>query len=444
MDQLVYWIWLSLACTPGTVTFANLISKFSDAEEIYNAPDRKIRTAIDPKISDCSALYNKDLERAEKIYDFCTSKNVGITTYNDPDYPKLLKRIADPPVLLYYRGKMQDWENGFRCAMVGTRKLSSYGRKVAFSLGYDFACVGGTVVSGMAKGIDSVALAAALAAGGKTIAVLGSGIDVCYPKEHLTLAREIVKEGCIFTEFPPGTPPDRWNFPRRNRIISGLCEATVVIEAGEGSGASITGRLAMEQKRQVFAVPALADKGETVGTNFLIKSGARVCTGIFDLIEDFVFPHPIPPTVLDVRNIEEKPRVTIMETLSKYKVVANTNDDDIYVPSGSRKKAPEVTPIIKTPKEMKAIRELENRTEPPTPRPLPKEKKKHPEVPLGLPELVLYQRIPEYGDIAIEDLVDDEFDLGDIMNLLLRLELGRFVVLLPGDRVIRRINYKPN
>ena len=164
MNNLVYWIWLSLACTPDSTTFSKLISKYSDAKAVFEATDREIRSCVGAKVSDCSALVNKDLTRATEIYEFCTKKGVGIITYADEKFPEALRSIPTPPVLLYYRGELPDFNKGFRCAIVGTRTLSEYGRLNAFKLGYDLGCAGATVVSGMAIGIDAVAMAGAISA----------------------------------------------------------------------------------------------------------------------------------------------------------------------------------------------------------------------------------------------------------------------------------------
>jgi DNA processing protein len=270
MDNLVYWIWLSLACTPDSTTFSKLIAKYDDAKDIYNATDREIRSIVGAKVSDCSALADKSLDKANEIYKFCTEKSVGILTYQNENFPVALRNIPTPPVLLYYRGKLPDFNTGFRCAIVGTRSLSDYGRKNAFKLGYDMGCAGATVVSGMAIGIDGVAMAGAIASGASTVAVIGSGIDVCYPSVHLTLARTIVKNGCVLTEYAPGTKPEKFNFPRRNRIISGLCPVTVIVEGKESSGSMITARHAKVQGREVFAFPG------NVGTDARIVE--RHCT----------------------------------------------------------------------------------------------------------------------------------------------------------------------
>ena len=176
MHNTVYWIWLSLSCSPGTATFPRLIEKFGNAKAVYEADIKDIIKCIDPRSSDRTKLSNKSLDRAYEIFEFCNSKKVGILTYDDERYSKNLKKIPSPPVVLYYRGILPDFNSGFYVSMVGTRAFSDYGRKNAFKISYDLASMGATVVSGMAMGIDGISHAAALEAGKNTIAVLGSGI----------------------------------------------------------------------------------------------------------------------------------------------------------------------------------------------------------------------------------------------------------------------------
>ena len=237
MDNTIYWLWLSLSCSVASPTFSSLLERFHDAKSVYDAVEFEILDCIDGSNTDRAFLINKDLSRAEEIYEFCKSRGVGILPYSDPKYPRALKQISNPPPVLYYRGILPDFNSGFFVSVVGTRSLSDYGRKNAFKISYDLATAGAVIVSGMAMGIDGVALAGAISSDSPTVAILGSGIDVCYPKQHLTLAREIVKRGCIMTEFPPKTPPIKYNFPKRNRIISGISAATLVIEGRENSGA---------------------------------------------------------------------------------------------------------------------------------------------------------------------------------------------------------------
>ena len=420
MDDLVYWIWLSLACTPDSTTFHKLISKFDGAKAIYDATDREIRSTVGAKVSDCTALCNKDLEKANQIYKFCTEKGVGIVTYEDEKFPPSLRTIPTPPVLLYYRGTLPDFTKGFRCAIVGTRSLTDYGRKNAFKIGYDMGCVGATVVSGMAVGIDSVALAGAIAAGAKTIAVIGSGIDVCYPSVHLTLARTIVKNGCVLTEYAPGTKPEKFNFPRRNRLISGLCPATVVVEGKENSGSMITARHAKAQGREVFAFPGNVGNDGSQSTNLLIKNGAHLCTAAEDIINRFEkeYPGVLNPFLL-------KPRLDInmLDVLRELRVSALTPNDEVYQ-----------VPVQKKERKTEPKKQENNVSE------TKEEENLLPELPPFDVELLhLYKKIPFGEECAIESLTDDTHSLREVMKLLLKLEMGRFITLLPGDRVKRNI-----
>ena len=422
MDNLVYWIWLSLACTPDSTTFSKLIAKFDDAKDIYNATDREIRSIVGAKVSDCSALADKSLDKATEIYKFCTEKGVGILTYQNENFPVSLRDIPTPPVLLYYRGRLPDFNKGFRCAIVGTRSLSDYGRKNAFKIGYDMGCAGATVVSGMAVGIDGVAMAGAIAAGAQTVAVIGSGIDVCYPSVHLTLARAIVKNGCVLTEYAPGTKPEKFNFPRRNRIISGLCPVTVVVEGKESSGSMITARHAKAQGREVFAFPGNVGSDGSQSTNLLIKNGAHLCTGAEDIIGRFEkeYPGALNPFLL-----KETPAANMLETLRELRVSALTPNDDVFaVPKPKRVKRTES--VNETPKKQEKSE--------------PKEDNLLPEMPpFDAESLKLYKKIPPNEDCTIESLTDDDMNLRSVMKLLLKLEMGRFVTMLPGDRVKRNI-----
>lgn len=423
MDNLVYWIWLSLACTPDTTTFVKLIKKFDDPKAVYEATDREIRSAVGHKVSDCTALCNRSLEKAENIYKFCTEKGVGILTYNDEKFPPSLRDIPTPPVLLYYRGKLPDFGIGFRCAIVGTRSLSDYGRKNAFKIGYDMGSAGATVVSGMAIGIDSVALAGAIAAGAPTVAVIGSGIDVCYPQSHLTLARTIVKNGCVLTEYAPGTKPEKFNFPRRNRLISGLCPVTVVVEGKENSGSMITARHAKAQGREVFAFPGNVGNDGSQSTNLLIKNGAHLCTAAEDIIKHFEneYRGALNPFLL-----KERPSVNMFDVLKELKVSALAPSDDVFK-APRTKRENNTTAIKHTDKSENTVVKKE-------------EENLLPEMPPFDAELLgLYKKIPAGEDCAIESLTDEKNNLRTVMKLLLKLEMGRFVTLLPGDRVKRNI-----
>lgn len=206
---------------------------------------------------------------------------------SDSGYPDLLQNIHDPPPHLWGEGDPKFLSDGTRLAIVGARECTPYGVKVAFDLAREAVKAGLVVVSGLAYGIDTAAHRGALEGGGKTVAVLGCGIDIPYPAENLELKRRIAQSGAVITEFSPGTRATAWSFPQRNRIISGLSRGVVVVEAGEKSGSLITADFALQQGREVFAVPGNIDSPKSVGTNRLIQSGAKLVSGIGEILEEF-------------------------------------------------------------------------------------------------------------------------------------------------------------
>ncbi len=417
MNDKILWIWLSLVCTPGNETFAKLISKFETPENVYSAEEYEISSAIGSKSRDFSAIKRKDVSSAERIYEYCVKKNVGILTYSDEKFPKALREISNPPVLLYYRGVLPNFNELFCVSIVGTRRLSEYGRKNALEISSDLATAGATVVSGMALGVDGVAHAGALNAGGITIAFLGSGIDVCYPIEHKPLAREIVKTGCVFTEYAPGTKPEKVNFPRRNRLISGISEATLVIEGRERSGALSTARYAKKQNKPVYALPGNVGNPNSQLTNLLIKNGAKLFTAADDIIRDY---QDICLGKLNPFLLQERTRINEYEVLKKYAVAALTSNDRIF--RHSRKKDNE--------------KQYKNETYAPEEN-LPTSQAQREPVNFDSETLKLYKKIPPNAECSIESLVDSEFTLRKIMKGLLKLEMGSFIVMLPGEKVKR-------
>jgi len=242
---------------------------------------RKILSLSDGKAAE------QELERAQKL-------GVQVLTIEDRDYPFLLKQIYDPPIVLYVKGKFSERDKN-SIGIVGSRRPSIQGRLNAEKFGFELASRGITVVSGMARGIDTAAHRGALNAKGRTIAVLGSGLDVIYPPENRDLSKEIAKNGAVISEFPFGTQPDRQNFPRRNRVVSGLSLGILVVEAGEKSGALITASFALEQGREVFAVPGNVNLPTTKGCHQLIKDGAKLVEKVEDVLEELNIEKVLKP-----------------------------------------------------------------------------------------------------------------------------------------------------
>jgi DNA processing protein len=279
--------WIALRLTPGigNVACKNLLEAFGTPERIFAAPAEKLAeiAGISPKIIKAlhSSSKNPEIElELEKI----AGTDIRIVAYNEPEYPQTLKNIYDPPPYVYIRGKLEP-EDCSAIAVVGSRRASDYGLRAASDISRELARSGLTIVSGMAAGIDSAAHRGALASKGRTIAVLGCGVDVCYPAENRRLYDEIARTGAIVSEYTPGTEPDSYHFPARNRIISGLARGILVVEAGPKSGSLITARLALEQGRDVFAVPGSIYSYKTKGANQLIRSGAALVESGRDIIE---------------------------------------------------------------------------------------------------------------------------------------------------------------
>lgn len=421
--ELLYTVWLSLSCTPGTETFAKLISKFSTPHNVYFADNESIAACIGSQSRDYNLLIDKTTDKAQKIIDYCERKNIGILTYFDDSFPDSMRNIKNPPVLLYYRGHLPNFNKETCISIVGTRRLTAYGRKNTFTVAYDLARSGAIIVSGMAIGIDGVALAGAVSAGKSTVAILGSGIDVCYPIQHQKLAREIVKSGCVLTEYAPGTRPERYNFPIRNRLISAISKAVIVMEGKERSGALITARCAQEQGKTVYAFPGNVGNECSEASNLLIKNGARLFTSADDIVRDF---DKMLPGSLNPFKLAEHSEIKMNEVLLQLQVACVTASDDIFRTYKSKSSSPSasseehfaesgVSDAVIAKNEAAVTSSFDKST------------------------IALYKKIPQASDCSVEELVDGEHDLRDVMQSLLKLEIARFVVMLPGDRVKRNM-----
>ncbi len=287
------WVALWLAPGVGSTRFARLVDAFGSPGAALSAPAGRLmaagmpgevaRAITGPGLMDAA---RRELERLDRL-------GAAVVTLDDPDYPPLLRSIYAPPPVLFVCGDLKPIRSG-GVAVVGSRSYSPYGRRVAAELGRDLALAGVAVVSGLARGIDTFAQAAALKAGGYTVSVLGCGLDVAYPPENAGLAQEIAAGGALVSELPLGSPPGRGNFPVRNRIISGLSRAVVVVEGGIKSGSLITARHALDQGREVFAVPGPVGTPHSEGSHELLRQGASLLTSAQDLLEPGALM-PLPP-----------------------------------------------------------------------------------------------------------------------------------------------------
>lgn len=293
--MLKYWVWMTQRKGLGAVKIGALFRHFGTAEAVYLADRADYARVEGIDRNSIASLMEKDLSAAERTLDDCYRQRVNLLTCQDAGYPNRLKNISDPPVLLYYRGQVPAVDEEPIIAMVGSRRCTPYGLLCAKRFGFHVASCGCVVASGGARGIDTMALRGAVSAGKPVICVLGCGVDVVYPKENEALFRDVESNGWLLSEYPPGTPPEGRHFPVRNRIISGLSVGVLVVEAAEKSGALITANLALEQGRDVFAIPGNIGVPSCKGSNKLLKEGAIVAEYGWDVAGEYAdrFPDKI-------------------------------------------------------------------------------------------------------------------------------------------------------
>jgi len=309
----------------GPVRMRNLISALGSPEEVLKAGIRRLttvegidhKTAEKIKIGPDDVFVQQQLERMETL-------RAGVLTFWDEAFPDRLKRIYDPPAFLFYKGRT-DILNDKMFAVVGTRMPSSYGRMITEQLTAELVLNGFTIISGFARGVDTQAHKAAIKNNGATVAVLGNGLDTIYPSENKKLFSQIAEQGLILTEYPMGTKPDAGNFPKRNRIISGMSSGVLITEAGQKSGALLTAGYALEQNREVFAVPGAVYSGKSTGSNNLIKNGAKLVQNIEDILVELEGQYP---SVSSGKN--EQPDTSKLDGIYK-KVFETLNSEALHI-----------------------------------------------------------------------------------------------------------------
>ena len=292
MSALKYWVWLAECRGVSNQARLALLRHFGSPEDVFYADTGEILLTEGITREQAKALEDHKLNKADKILADCQRLGLRILTIQDAEYPGRLQNIYDPPCLLYVKGRLPAIDEEAAVAVVGTRDCTPYGVACAEKLGYGLASGGAVVVSGLAKGIDAAASRGALRAGGVTVGVVGNGLDVHYPYESRYLYEDIAAAGALLSEYPPGTEPAGNHFPARNRIISGLSLATLVVEAPERSGALITAETALEQGRDVFAVPGPIDAPASAGCNRLIRDGAGLVSDAWDILREYAGRFP--------------------------------------------------------------------------------------------------------------------------------------------------------
>ena len=416
MDSILFWIWLNRCCTPGSGTFDLLLRAFSSPYEIYEADKERLAAALARYDKDLARLADKDIEPAKRILTFCNVNGITLIPYDDPKYPTALRTIPSPPTLLYCKGTLPQMNGCLSVAVVGTRRMSDYGKRMTFEIARDLARAGAIVVSGLALGIDGVANAAAINGGGETVAVLGSGIDVIYPSKHTHLAELVSRHGALITEFPPGTRPEGRNFPIRNRIISGLAQATAVMEGELRSGSLITARRARQQGRALYALPGRVDEAGSEGPSLLIREGAKILTAADDILTDF---EKVYSDRINIFRLLERSPYVIDRVLRSMHVYSRGEKPSRPQPQPAEASAPQQAPRhAPTAEEVERVNTMLFE--------------------LGDAARQIYDLIPENGTITADDLAEAGISTADIMTVTARMEMFELIELHPGGAIGRR------
>ena len=440
----LYWIWLSEALGAGSSAFRRVISLYDTPFDVFRAEESELEQISDLTERAKKALCDKSLQRATEILDLCEREEIGILTYDEDAYPRALREIQKPPMILYYRGNLPDFNHTLCVGIVGTRSMSAYGLRQAYKMSYELASAGAIVVSGMAKGIDGVAAGAALKASGVTVAVLGCGVDVVYPTHHKPLSLEIVKNGVIISEYAPGTRPNSYHFPMRNRIISGLSQATVVVEAGIGSGSLITAKDAILQGRDVFAIPANVGSKGADGTNGLLRDGAKMALSTDDVLAPYEYTYAETLKLEAFAQSKNLQSVDLshLAALGVIELSKNTAGEIKLNPetvSGEKKEKKEKKPASPRTSSQKKEKNAEPNVEAEreeTTLPTPAPRAAIPEVTLATltpVQKAILEAIPDDGTLSTDAIFALEHPHAEIMAALTMLEIMGLLQKLPGS-----------
>lgn len=411
--MLLYWLWYAVLPGMNDREKAALLEHFQDPEDIFFAEKSELEQIEELTQAGMETLMNRDLSQAEEILRQCDDKQIQVLTYRDPTYPERLRWISDPPMVLYYRGQLPEFDQLPLIGVVGTRKASAYGLTTAKQMGFQLARCGGLVVSGGAKGIDTMALEGALLAGGSAIAVLGCGVDQIYPASNRKLFQDLIRDGCLLSEFPPETPPLKWNFPKRNRIISGISCGVLIVEAPRKSGALITANCAREQGRDVFVVTGNVGVESCAGSNDLLRSGAMYADSGWDILREYAdqFPdkiHQEPDGADQALRQDELERP--MERVAQKSVFPNKN---------------------RSTKQKKEKKVIDNGTKPPY-----SDVRDH-DIFLSDEEQCVLDCVT--GTCLVDDVIAQAgLPAGKVLGILTLLEVKKVITRLPGRRVCRK------
>ena len=436
MDKNVYWIWLAEQCGYGSKYFTKLYSLYRNPEDVYNLDNEEVMQ-LGKKFSYNfkDSLCQRNLTKARAISEYCERSGIDVITFDDERYPERLRLIEDPPVVLYCLGRFPDFNDKLCIGMVGTRKMSRYGRAAAYKFSYELSSMGICVVSGLALGVDATAACGALEGGEPTAQILGCGVGIIYPKAHATLRNEIIKRGALISEYPPLEEPKKYYFPQRNRIISGISQGVFVTECRKESGAMITAELALSQGKDVFAFPGNVGEPTAEGPNELLRRGAYAAITSEDILSHyklFFGEDNVKSDAQSLRLARER-AIDVLDALKKYSIPDKCEENERI----------NAAPLLgsKSRQRVSGIEKYQ------TPAPIVSDEPKRE---ISLPESTaqdyglddktarVFEAIPCKSPVSVDRIVCDGLSAQDVIGALTMLEIMGLVSSLPGGLYVRR------
>ena len=441
-DDIVYWIWLAEQCGYGSKYFTKLYSLYQDPHEVYNLQNDEVmqlgrRFSLNLK----DKLCQRDLSKARAIYEYCKTVGIDIISFGDSRYPERLRLIEDPPVVLYSKGKFPDFNNKLCIGIVGTRKMSHYGRAAAYKFSYELSSLGACVVSGLALGVDAAAACGAIDGGEPTAQILGCGVDIVYPRVHSRLREEVIKRGALISEYPPLEDPKKYYFPQRNRIISGISQGVFVTECRKESGAMITANIALAQGKEIFAFPGNVGEPTAEGPNELLRRGAYAAISVEDIVSHYKLYFGDESAAKNAQRLKlaRERTIDVIEAQKRYAIPDRCEENERINSApviGSKNKAKDTMAeryeaALKSEFEKKEnIAEAREITSAPT-----STAKDY-----GLDEktATVFEAIPCKSPVSVDKIVCAGLSTSDVVTALTMLEIMGLVASLPGGLYMRK------
>ena len=442
-DDIVYWIWLAEQCGYGSKYFTKLYSFYRDPHDVYNLQnDEVMQLGRKFPLNFKDKLCQRDLTKARAIYDYCKASGIDVIPFGDKRYPERLRLIEDPPVVLYCMGTFPDFNNKLCIGIVGTRKMSRYGRAAAYKFSYELSSLGVCVVSGLALGVDAAAACGALDGGEPTAQILGCGVGIVYPRVHSRLREEVIKHGALISEYPPLEEPKKYYFPQRNRIISGISQGVFVTECRKESGAMITADIALTQGKELFAFPGNVGEPTAEGPNELLRRGANAAISVEDIISHYNFYFIGRDSQSIAKQLKElrANSIDVVVAQSRYSIPDRCEENERINSApllGSKNNKPKVSASDRYEKAIKEElikREIVAEAREITSAPTSTAKD------YGLDDktAAVFEAIPCKSPVSVDRIVCEGLSTSDIITALTMLEIMGLISSLPGGLYIRK------